>query len=334
VGLPLDFSSPWLDAFLNHEARTNPSQVAVIAIVHRNQGFTYGDPDFTKVGPEPPAWSNFNYVFNPKERTTLNFDTSYEPDTSNPTGVGSPWSQADNSAGAFSPQLVLPGIDAEGPDYNVDFGVVYLKPPDTLGAAAANPGTWTTATIGVTALDDTTGQPTGATATLSALSNSGSGNPPADDTAKLLNDNFYSNGTSWSLDLDGLVPGFYRVYLYAPSNGAVTTGDVDVAGSVVPSLPGDVDGNLVQGVSWDAVDAESEDGTLALGATCSGFCGLAGIQVQYLPEPAGVEGGVLSAWLVWALGRRRAGRRVAAAASEWREADPSREWGAEARASG
>jgi hypothetical protein len=67
-------------------------------------------------------WKNFNYAFNPKEQTTLNTDTGYDADTTNPSNpLGSPWSGASNIANAsgfspFSPQLiiVLPG------DFNLD----------------------------------------------------------------------------------------------------------------------------------------------------------------------------------------------------------------------
>ncbi|MCA8938051.1 MAG: PEP-CTERM sorting domain-containing protein, partial [Planctomycetes bacterium] len=39
-------------------------------------------------------WLNFNYLFNPKEQTTLNNDAD------------SPWGGADNSTGAFAPALI------------------------------------------------------------------------------------------------------------------------------------------------------------------------------------------------------------------------------------
>lgn len=56
-------------------------------------------------------WKNFNYLFNPKEMTTLTADTTYDADTTNPSNpLGSPWSAASNATDAngfspFSPQL-------------------------------------------------------------------------------------------------------------------------------------------------------------------------------------------------------------------------------------
>ena len=56
-------------------------------------------------------WKNFNYLFNPKEMTTLTTDTGYDADTTNPSNpLGSPWSAASNATDAngfspFSPQL-------------------------------------------------------------------------------------------------------------------------------------------------------------------------------------------------------------------------------------
>lgn len=56
-------------------------------------------------------WKNFNYLFNPKEMTTLTTDTGYDADTTNPSNpLGSPWSAASNATDGngfspFSPQL-------------------------------------------------------------------------------------------------------------------------------------------------------------------------------------------------------------------------------------
>lgn len=54
------------------------------------------------------AWLNFNYLFNSKEQTVLGSDPSYDADTTDPFNpLGSPWSNADNSAGDFSPALLI-----------------------------------------------------------------------------------------------------------------------------------------------------------------------------------------------------------------------------------
>jgi hypothetical protein len=58
-------------------------------------------------------WKNFNYLFNPKEQTTLTTDTGYDANTSDPNNaLGSPWSGASNATDAngfspFSPRLTL-----------------------------------------------------------------------------------------------------------------------------------------------------------------------------------------------------------------------------------
>jgi hypothetical protein len=92
VGGALDFSNDTLANFVQQEILTNPSGVAVIAVTHRNLGLTSSGG---KGGDEPFAWTNFNYLFNTKEQTTLNTD------------LNSPWSDADNSNGEFSPRLIL-----------------------------------------------------------------------------------------------------------------------------------------------------------------------------------------------------------------------------------
>lgn len=107
VGGAFDFSSAGLDSFLASELMTNPSGVAVIAMVHRHTGLS-GAAGGPKSGDEPANWINFNYLFNPKEQTTLNNDPNYDFDINDPNNpLGSPWSGADNSTGAFSPQLIL-----------------------------------------------------------------------------------------------------------------------------------------------------------------------------------------------------------------------------------
>jgi hypothetical protein len=79
-------------------------------------------------------WKNFNYLFNPKEQTTLNTDVGYDVDTTNPNNpLGSPWSAASNAEDAsgfspFSPQLHLPYIpgdaDLDGDVDIADLGIL------------------------------------------------------------------------------------------------------------------------------------------------------------------------------------------------------------------
>lgn len=107
IGMQFDFQSAALDAFLANERMNNPDGVAVIAVARRNLGLL-ADSDPPKTGDEPASWSNFNYLFNPKEQVTLNSDGTYDSDINDPNNLlGSPWSSADNSTGAFSPQLIF-----------------------------------------------------------------------------------------------------------------------------------------------------------------------------------------------------------------------------------
>lgn len=107
VGSNFDFASAALDAFLETERATNRGGVAVIAVVHRNLGLI-ASQNSDKSGEEPSTWANLNYLFNPKEQTTLNADPNYDADINDPGNpLGSPWGGADNSNGEFSPQLVF-----------------------------------------------------------------------------------------------------------------------------------------------------------------------------------------------------------------------------------
>jgi hypothetical protein len=104
IGGPMDFQSMALDAFLAAEILAG-RQTAVIAVVHRNDG----------AAGEPQDWINLNYLFNPKELTTLNNDATYDADINDPNNpLGGPWSGADNSTGAFSPQLLITPVPEPG----------------------------------------------------------------------------------------------------------------------------------------------------------------------------------------------------------------------------
>lgn len=93
VGGFLEFRSANLDAFLSDAFIDSQSSITLVSTVIHG-----GDTPFTD-------WINFNYLFNPKEQTTLNSDPNYDPGNGN---LGSPYG-TDNSSGAFSPQiLVLP----------------------------------------------------------------------------------------------------------------------------------------------------------------------------------------------------------------------------------
>ena len=110
VGGALVFSSDALNNFLVASLDARKTSVTIVAgIVHD------GKIPITD-------WRNFNYLFNPKEQTTLTTDVGYDSDTTNPNNpLGSPWSAASNAEDAsgfspFSPQLIF------GPsgDFNLD----------------------------------------------------------------------------------------------------------------------------------------------------------------------------------------------------------------------
>jgi hypothetical protein len=66
-----------------------------------------GNSNFTQ-------FQNFNYIFNPKDKLTLNTDTGYDSDVTNPNNpLGAPFSGASNATGNFSPQLILRGVTPE-----------------------------------------------------------------------------------------------------------------------------------------------------------------------------------------------------------------------------
>ena len=101
VGGEFLFQSPALDALVSSALAKGKTTVTIVTnAVHD--------------GKVPiSAWKNFNYLFNPKEMTTLTVDTGYDSDTTNPSNpVGSPWSGASNATDAngfspFSPQLLI-----------------------------------------------------------------------------------------------------------------------------------------------------------------------------------------------------------------------------------
>ena len=82
---------------------------------------------------------NFNYLFNPKEKTTLENDNNWDPDGAGPlTASGSPYScdgstgagltncpgrtLGDNSTGAFSPTVIL--VPEPGSAVLISFGLL------------------------------------------------------------------------------------------------------------------------------------------------------------------------------------------------------------------
>jgi hypothetical protein len=162
---------------------------------------------------------------------------------------------------------------------NVDFGTAYGVPTASYGAASGQAGDWNLVGLGVTALVDVAGDASGVSLSLVSTTDGGYvGATPTNDDQLMLYDNFFSSGgASWSVSLSGLVDGDYRVYLYAPAHLAVPSGDMDVGGVPIASIPGDT--TLVEGSSWVSVDVAVAGGALAISGSSAGTSGLAGLQI-------------------------------------------------------
>jgi hypothetical protein len=88
---------------------------------------------------------------------------------------------------------------------------------------------------------------------------------PVSDDELLLHDHFDAfdfdvAGSTWTVTLDNLSPGFVDVYLYAPSNSAVSTGNMVVNGIAVEGIEGQDPGTLVEGVTFIRTHARIIDG--------------------------------------------------------------------------
>jgi hypothetical protein len=112
VGSPVDFTDP--DGHLVDliQAAKDAGQSHITLVVHHGlNGFQATQDELTldpAIQATPNNFLNFNYLFIPKEMTTLNNDPGWDADTTNPDNpVGGPWSGADNSLGQFSPKLIL-----------------------------------------------------------------------------------------------------------------------------------------------------------------------------------------------------------------------------------
>jgi len=199
---------------------------------------------------------------------------------------------------------------------NIDFGVAEGAPSDAYGAAAGMPGHWNEVGLGLTPVLSTAGTAAGVSVYVAANDDTGTLGPATTDNELLLFDNFYrTNGGTWTVDVNDLAPGMYRIYLYAPSNASVPSGALLVGGIAVASLPGDTAGDLIEGTSYAVVDVMVMTGKLPITGSGPSFSGLAGLQIDPLPEPSG--DGPLAAATVLLLAlthvRRRTERRSRAA---------------------
>jgi len=126
VGGELRFCSDNLDQFVNNALDLGYSEVTLVSMrIHS------GDTPFAN-------WTNFNYLFNPKEQTTLNDDPNYDDGHGN---IGSPFSGADNSNGEFSPALAIVDKASLATADLCTFGA-FNQPPDCASAAPSEDVIW------------------------------------------------------------------------------------------------------------------------------------------------------------------------------------------------
>lgn len=199
-------------------------------------------------------------------------------------------------------------VPLETAGLNLDFGTEFSVPSSGYGAASGQAGTWNQVGLGTSALLDATGAASVASVGVAAFTDTGFAGAPVDDAGELLNDNFFSSGGgSWSVSVAGLAAGDYAVFLYAPTNGVVSTGAMTVDGIAMASLPGDSGGNLVLGTSWTGLVLGFAGGTLEIAGGDPSASGLAGLQVVPLPEPGGAALLASGFAYVALLARRRRG---------------------------
>jgi hypothetical protein len=176
-------------------------------------------------------------------------------------------------------------LELAGPAINIDFGSVFGAPEQVYGAAARLDGPWNEAGLGSTQLFDVWGEPSVVSVEVSAETDLGSGLSASGGDELLLADNFYSSGgAGWDVQLTNLAAGAYLVYLYAPTNSLVSTGEMTLAEIPLAGIPGLANGALARGGSWTHFAIAHPGGTLALSGAGPGFTGLAGLQLVPVPE--------------------------------------------------
>jgi len=199
--------------------------------------------------------------------------------------------------------VVLLPLPLQAQNLNIDLGDHWDSPTDAYGAASGQTGRWNNVeSLGVTPnLVDTAAVPTAVSITVTAGVVTGwTGNCVMGDANDLLGDNVFTFEGTWTVNLAGLTNGIYEVFLYAPGNPAVATGNMLVNGIAIASIPGDSTCGLSEGVSWVSVTIAVVDGTLSLMGDWAGsgfdYAGLAGLQLRETIFTDGFESGDTSAW--------------------------------------
>lgn len=169
---------------------------------------------------------------------------------------------------------------------NVDLGLHFDPPSGALAAAGGLAGTWNEVGLTGGTPVDVFGRPSAASIAVSAATDTGYIPGAVEDAELLLFDNVFTTaGNVWSVAFGGLAHGDYDLYLYAPGNPSVSTGDLTVNGVSVAGIPGGgYSGDFIEGTSYLVEPIHVDDGTLTISGTGGSFSGLAGLQL--VPEPS------------------------------------------------
>jgi hypothetical protein len=185
--------------------------------------------------------------------------------------------------------ILLSSLTSQAQNFNIDVGSLHGTPSDAYGAASGQTGPWNTVGTAINPfLTDTSNSPTSVMIGVTADTDEGSGPSCATaDGIASLSDNIYTQHGTWAVNLWGLANDTYVVFLYAPSNEYVATGDMLVNGTPVASVAGTTDCDVTEGVGMARVTVDVLDGTLAMTGDSTGtgfdYAGIAAIQIMVDP---------------------------------------------------
>lgn len=182
--------------------------------------------------------------------------------------------------------LLAASMPIQAQNFNVDLGDFWGTPSDAYGAASGQTGRWHTVGLGITdSLENTASAPTGVTVKISADKDRGYGTGCAwGDTNSLSADNIYTYAGKWTIDLAHLKNGVYELFLYAPNNDPVGTGNMLINGIVIPEIHGTIFCNMAEGYDWISLKVMVTGGALSMMGDSVGtyyfYAGLSGFQLR------------------------------------------------------